>query len=206
MKVTTILLLFFLVIAASCVSTDNELTEERKKELKEKFCNANYVIPDTVIHYELYSDSLVLKFEPIAHYNAWNVSMVLREDYEDIQSNNNNVDLGYEVVRKVTNNEIVITGFHISPDSTDIYRPEFMGWPIFDNKIFVIPKGATRLLYRKIGSANNITPFWTKQHNVSFDLNFLYSLSNRKEYDYCFELFLKESGMNPEQINSIMKK
>lgn len=209
MKITVIITLTIVALLAGCNSGDTGLSEKQKLDLKSRFYNPNYVMPDTIIHYELYTDSLVLSFQPKANYKYWYTQMILREDYFGAQSEMNNIDLGAYDKHEVKENKIVFRDFHISPDSIDKYVPDFFAFPHIDDGTLVMrnPVENNRIFFWKQGDDKILTPWGPskKQNYVCFNLNILSEL-NKEEYDYCFEVLFEETGIQFDELKSSMKK
>lgn len=149
----------------------------------------------------MFTDSLVLTFVPKANFDIWQTTVVLRKSYD----RHSGINLGYLVHRNVVDDQIVIKGFNVSEDSLDLYMPDFDGWPVSSDSLFVLEKSAHLTVLRKEGSENLLEPFFKRKiEYVSFDLAFLRTL-NKKEFEYCMKLVQKEVGGNYRNFESIIK-
>lgn len=198
-----VLIVLFLIalVGHACQNTSTEISAARKAELKDRFINPDYEMPDTLIRYELFTDSLVLTFVPKANFDIWQTTVVLRESYD----RHSVINLGYLTYRNVVNDQIMIKGFHVSEDSLDLFMPDFDGWPVSNDSLYVLEKSVHLTVLRKEGSENLLEPFFKRKiEYVSFDLAFLRTLK-KKEFEYCMKLVQKEVVGNYRNFESIIK-
>lgn len=193
----------FTLFSAICIilfviqgySNENEpLTDAEKVKLKKAFVTDPYIMPDTLIHYKLYQDSLVFTFRPKAHYKLWTMHTILRTN-----DSSPGRDLGDKTGVKVIGNSIVWTGFHIPADSTDLYSPELFAFPIMEGNYLVVRNPAdNNCMFFKDKNKNGILLPWgpgKKQNYIGFELSMLPKLKKR-EYDYCWELLGQLAGLH----------
>lgn len=191
----TLLFVVLAIFISACNSGPNQLTQKEKNALKSRFFNPNFIMADTMMTYHLYPDSLVLTFTSKAHYSSWITHMILRLGYSGELSRTNSIDLGYSEKHVVKNNQLVFTGFHISPDSTDLYLPELFGFPNIGIDTFVakVPTENNQIFFKRQRENEILTPWgpYKKNKYVAFYMNQLKGL-NPMEKEYCHELMEKE--------------
>ena len=190
----TVLIGTFLI--HSCTSDESTpLTAVEKTKLKKSFVTDPYFMPDTVIHYKLFTDSLLLTFHPKAHYKQWTLQVILRTDDRSA-----GMDLGDKTKVRVSGNSIVWKGFHISPDSVNLYYPELFGFPIMKDNYLVLRKNMDngRMFFKDPDKDGILKPWGPgkRQNYIGFRMAILPKLK-KKEYNYCWELLEKYLGYNP---------
>lgn len=180
-----LLLLAIILSASGCQLFNFELTEQRKAELRAQFYNPNYIVKDTLIHYQVYSDSLVFEFKPKAHYEYWSTQTWLKHHGV------NSIDLGVNDMHPVINNKLIFTGFHIPPDSIQYYKAESFSFPHLGDSLLVLkrPHSNIRLNLWDLYDENTLQPINPKYGNnyVSFNLQ-LFRILNEKDIKYCLQI------------------
>lgn len=191
-----------IVSIASCSVGD--LSDDEITILRDRFYNPAYVMSDTIIEYELYTDSLVLKFKPEAHYNYWYTEGSITDT-----SRNRSIMLWNEEDKPVVNNTMIFKGFHIPEDSLSFYKPKLFAFPAINDGSLVLrkPISNNRIIFRKQSSSNILTPWGPSatQNYVQFHIESFDTLS-KKEIEYCFSVIHEELGMDSSRIRKFIEE
>lgn len=158
-----------------------------KTALRKKFCDENFVIRDTVMHYELHADSLVLTFAKKVQYSNWRIELW----FSDTTGRSEEIYVGYLRKQRVKNNQLVFKGFHLPQDRTHDFVPVIYGFPEFPDHlpVFSVPVAGTGIHFRNRGKKNTLSAhyFGKKTHFVRFHMDLLPTLSE-DEKNFCREL------------------
>lgn len=171
-----------------------------KAALRKKFCDENFVIRDTVMHYDLHADSLVLTFAEKVQYSNWRIELWLR----DTTGRSEEVSVGYFRKQRVKNNQLVLKGFHLPHDHLPDVVPAIYGFPEFPHHlpVFAVPSGTSGIHFRNKGKKNELSAhyFGKKTHFVRFHMDVLPTLS-KDEKNFCLELMKEVLGVSEEECN-----
>lgn len=158
-----ILLILFTTALVVYFSEPKEptLTQSEKVALEKRFITDPYIMPDTLIDYTIYSDSIVFEFKQPVHYKYWNLDLALTVKKNNKRTTEHAVSIeDLPVIR----NKMVVTAFHIAKDSINTYEPEIFGFPVMEDDSQIISKeiGDARMFFKDHERTGTLHP-WGKQ-------------------------------------------
>lgn len=187
-----ILLILFTTALVVYFSEPKEptLTQSEKVALEKRFITDPYIMPDTLIDYTIYSDSIVFEFKQPAHYKYWDFELSLT-----VKNNTTRSTKHYALLENipVIKNKMVVTAFHIAKDSISTYEPEIFGFPVMEDDSQVISKeiGDARMFFKDHQRTGTLHP-WGKQLSlIALKKNAEKQLQPH-EKEYLNELFEKK--------------
>ncbi|HLP56775.1 MAG TPA: hypothetical protein VK151_17180 [Fluviicola sp.] len=176
-------------VVLSCFLAGCRPGEIEKKQALKNLVEDNFVVKDTLIHYTLDTNRLVLEFATKTDYRYWisEAGLYTPDDGHEIY-------LGASDKQEVIDNKMVFTGFSLSEADLKNYKPWFFGFPYLENELVISePFGNIRIMYRRRKNTENILvpdDFSRKMRYVKFNLDVFDTLSPELAA-YCEQEVLK---------------